>query len=62
MRFPFHRPDTVTVYKDHEGRFRWRRVARNGRIVEDSGYSYGRKRDARRAAMSTHPTLTVEYE
>lgn len=36
--------DTVHVYVDESGRFRWRRVAPNGRIVSESGQGYRSKR------------------
>lgn len=38
----------VHVYQDARGEFRWRAV-RGGNIVADSGESYTRRSDARRA-------------
>lgn len=38
------------VYQDATGEWRWRLVARNGRIVADGAESYASKRNARRAA------------
>lgn len=40
------------IYKDRSGEWRWRLVARNGRIVADSGEGYTRRRSAVRAANS----------
>jgi uncharacterized protein YegP (UPF0339 family) len=37
------------VYPDKAGQFRWRLVARNGRIIADSGEGYTRRDDAHRA-------------
>jgi len=34
--------DTIEVYKDDAGKFRWRRQAANGEIVADSGQGYDR--------------------
>lgn len=63
MRIPFRRrrPDKVQVYRAADG-WRWRRIAPNGELVEDSGESYTRRYDAKRAAIRNHPTLTVEVE
>lgn len=40
----------VKLFKDRKGEYRWRLVAKNGRIVADSGEGYSRRRDAERAA------------
>lgn len=32
--------DTVEIYKDDAGEYRWRRVSENGRIVATSGEGY----------------------
>lgn len=37
------------VYRDRAGTWRWRLLARNHRIVGDSGEGYSRRRDAYRA-------------
>jgi len=37
------------VYRDRAGTWRWRLLARNHRIVADSGEGYSRRRDAHRA-------------
>jgi uncharacterized protein YegP (UPF0339 family) len=55
----WRKPDKVIVYQSLDG-WRYRRVAANGRIVEDSGEAYTRRHDAKRAAVRNHPTLTVE--
>ncbi len=35
------------LYRDKEGKWRWRFVHRNGNILADSGEGYSRKTDAR---------------
>lgn len=40
----------VEIYKDFGDEFNWRLYAPNGRILADSGESYTRKHDAKRAA------------
>lgn len=41
------------VYQDKAGLYRWRLLARNGRIIADSGEGYLRKADAHRAITTT---------
>jgi uncharacterized protein YegP (UPF0339 family) len=43
--------DTIHVYRDDAGEYRWRRVAPNGRTVSDSGEGYTRLGDAAGAAQ-----------
>lgn len=40
---------TLEIYEDHAGLHRWRLVARNGRIIADSGEGYCSPSNARRA-------------
>lgn len=51
------RPDTVTVYQDQPGHWRWHRRAGNGRNVSSSGEAFSSKtaavRSARRANLAT---------
>lgn len=42
--------DTIHVYVDAAGEYRWKRVAPNGRTVADSGEGYIDKGDALDAA------------
>jgi len=42
-------PTGVELYRDNEGKWRWRLVHRNGNILADSGEGYSRRRNARRA-------------
>lgn len=37
--------DTISIFKDADGEWRWRRVASNGRIVGASTESYKNKQD-----------------
>ena len=39
--------DTIRVYRDAAGEFRWKRLRPNGRIISDSGEGYTDVRDAR---------------
>lgn len=42
------RRDKVRLYRDEKGGWRWRRLARNGRIVSASSESFTRRHDAKR--------------
>ena len=42
------------LFKDKKGEWRWRAVARNGRIVACSGESFHSKGNARRAVYGFH--------
>jgi uncharacterized protein YegP (UPF0339 family) len=42
--------DTLVVYKDEAGEWRWRLEARNGKILADSGEGYTKRSGAERAA------------
>lgn len=44
--------NTISIYEDRGGEWRWRCVAPNGRIVADSSEGYTRETDARRAAAA----------
>lgn len=44
------RMTTVRIFIDRKDEYRWRLVAKNGRIIADSGEGYIRERDAIRAA------------
>ncbi len=41
----------VHIYQDASGGWRWRAIAKNGKIMGDSGESYANKANAKRAAM-----------
>lgn len=55
------RPDSVKVYEDAAGEWRWRRRAGNNRITAVSGEGYGRKHDAFKAAIRENPDGIVSY-
>lgn len=40
------------VYEDQEGAWRWRAIARNGRVVADGAEGYASERNATRALAS----------
>lgn len=42
--------DTLELYRDHAGEYRWRLTAKNGRNLADSGEGYQRKREALKRA------------
>lgn len=52
------RQPLVQVFKDHKGRFRFRRVATNGEKTSSS-QAYASRQGARRAARQNHPGLPV---
>ena len=49
----------IHLYRDKRLLWRWRVVARNGRILADSGEGYCRRRDAARAAANLFPFVEV---
>ena len=51
----------VVIYQDVEGKWRWRAVAVNGRILADSGEGYSRRIDLIRALKRTGQMLS-EFE
>lgn len=53
---------TVVFYADRLGEWRWRLMARNGRILADSGEGYRSKRNARRAWDRVRVGLWFESE
>lgn len=50
------------LYRDTEGRWRWRLKARNGRIIADSGQGYRRAIDAEAAFESIVDMTHTDYE
>jgi uncharacterized protein len=42
----------IQQYKDMAGEWRWRAVARNGKIIADSAESYVNKANCKRAAVA----------
>lgn len=46
----------LSIYKARDG-YRWRLVARNGRLIADSGEAYSRKADAKRAVWRLHEAV-----
>lgn len=38
--------DTVRIYQDRNGEYRWKRMRANGRIISDSGEGYTTRRRA----------------
>ena len=53
--------DTVQVFQDGAGGYRWRRVAPNNEIIS-SGESFTRRHDAVRAAKRANPDVEVRSE
>ncbi len=49
----------VEIYRDKAGQWRWRAVARNGRILADSGEGYRRQGDCKKGWQRTVETLTT---
>ena len=52
--------DTIHIYEDKAGQYRWRRRARNGRIISH-GESHPRERDAFRAAERANQDTDWTY-
>lgn len=53
------RPDTLTVYRDRAGRWRWRRTAPNGEVVAAAHQSYA---TAALAMENVERTQAAGYE
>jgi uncharacterized protein YegP (UPF0339 family) len=51
----------LELYQDKAGEWRWRRVAKNGEVVADSGEGYTRKSDAVEAARREFPYDFVTF-
>ncbi|MFB6172665.1 MAG: HVO_2922 family protein [Haloarculaceae archaeon] len=54
---------TFELYEDHEGKYRWRLVHRNGNIIADSGEGYASRQKARQgieSVKSNAPDAPVE--
>ena len=49
------------IYTDAEGKTRWKLVAKNGKIVADSGEGYHSEGNARRAIKSWRNHFDVAY-
>jgi uncharacterized protein YegP (UPF0339 family) len=47
----------VEFYRDKRGEHRWRAIARNGKVLADSGEGYKRIAGAKRGAISTLAVL-----
>jgi uncharacterized protein YegP (UPF0339 family) len=45
-----HKQAKIVIYQDSSGEWRWRLVAKNGRIVADSAEGYSKLSNAERAA------------
>lgn len=52
--------NTVVFYKGANGRWFWREVASNGRIVSDSGQGYSTRWGVKRAIRKFRPGLPVQ--
>lgn len=52
--------DTVTVYRDTQGDWRWRRTATNGRTVATSGEGYRNQAHAEKMARKINWFTKVE--
>lgn len=50
----------IETYKDAAGKYRYRVVAANHKIVDVSEQGFTRRNDAKRRAVKDHPGLPVE--
>jgi uncharacterized protein YegP (UPF0339 family) len=53
--------ESVRIYQDSSGEWRWTAKAGNGETVADSGEAYTRKEDAERAARDVFSNVQVEF-
>jgi uncharacterized protein YegP (UPF0339 family) len=51
--------DVVQVYKDHNGKWRWRKMAANGKIISSSGEDFSSRRSAKRAGKRANPGIDL---
>ena len=51
----------IVIYKDGKGEYRWKLVARNGRVVADSGEGYKRKSGILKT-LNANSAAKVVYE
>ena len=51
----------IVYYRDRKGHWRWRAVARNGRIVAESGEGYKRMRDAVKGVERTFDVIRCAH-
>lgn len=49
----------IKIYKDKSGQWRWRLLARNGKIIADSAEAYRRKAGAMRAVHKLQVNLVL---
>lgn len=47
----------IEIYRDARGEWRWRAVARNGRIIADGGEGYASRTGTRRAVNRLHALM-----
>ena len=52
--------DTVEVFRDSKGEYRWHRKSENGRIVSDSGEGYADKGHTLRMAAELNEDAEIE--
>lgn len=52
--------DTVEIFQDISGQWRWRRVAFNNKVISSSGESFTRKWSAKRAAKRANPGVHIK--
>lgn len=52
--------DTVHIYRDTAGEWRWRRTTPNGRIVSTSGEGYRNRAHAKRMARKLNLFTTIK--
>lgn len=50
----------IEIYQNHQGEWRWRLKARNGRILADSAEGYQQKAKCWKAITSIHRNFTTK--
>lgn len=56
------RREKFEIYRDKAGEWRWRLIARNGKIVADSGEGYKRSGGAKRGIKAFTRLVMIAYD
>ena len=51
----------VEIYKDEAGEFRWRGIARNGRVIAESGEGYNNRMYCQKMARALFPLAVIQF-
>lgn len=51
----------IEIYKDGAGEFRWRGLAKNNKIVADSGEGYNNRMYCQKMARALFPAAVIQF-